>query len=342
MRRTELVLIVGLAGLAIFNIGSAMTQAGALPILERITSTKPPEVERVAVKLSGRSANPAPEAWDLMEGGLPPGVDAATTGNFGGPERWVRNVSQPTLEPFLPDAGKATGAAMIVVPGGGLLGLAIDREGFAVARWLNQRGIAAFVLKYRVAALPADPKEALSELNRRIGEMVRQIRPGSATENEILLPLQREAMAAAQQDGLEAMRYVRAHAAQWKLSPRRIGIMGFSSGAAIAIGVALKADAASRPDLVVPIYGLMPDATAVPATVAPAFIAAAADDFAASFSFNIYNAWRAAGATAELHILENGGHDFGLLRQGKSSDQWPELFNHWLAAHGFETTPPVK
>src|SRR6478752_3143171 len=138
MNRTELMLTVGLAGLAIFNIGSAMTQAGALPILERITSTKPPEVERVAVKLSGRSANPAPEAWGLMEGGLPPGVDAATTGNFGGPELWVRNVSQPTLEPFLPDAGKATGAAMLVVPGGGLLGLAVDREGFAVARWLNQ------------------------------------------------------------------------------------------------------------------------------------------------------------------------------------------------------------
>jgi pimeloyl-ACP methyl ester carboxylesterase len=86
----------------------------------------------------------------------------------------------------------------------------------------------------------------------------------------------------------------------------------------------------------------MPDATAVPATVAPAFIAAAADDFLASFSFNIYNAWHAAGATAELHILENGGHNFGLLHQGKSSDQWSGLFDHWLAAHGFETTPTAK
>jgi acetyl esterase/lipase len=217
--------------------------------------------------------------------------------------------------------------------------LAIDREGYSVAKWLNQLGIAAFVLKYRLAPTPPDPLQASMRIAERVKESALrlQARAGGGRVIDLLSEEQRNAMFAAREDGLEAVRYVRAHAAQWGLSSNYIGIVGFSAGALTAVDVALKSDATSRPDLVAPIYGALSDTTEVPSSAPPAFIAVAGDDVMVSLSMEMYSAWRANGATAELHVLENGGHGFGMLHQGKRSDQWPELFDHWLAAHGFET-----
>jgi acetyl esterase/lipase len=96
-------------------------------------------------------------------------------------------------------------------------------------------------------------------------------------------------------------------------------------------------DAASRPDLVVAIYGALPDNdTAVPPGAPPVFVAAASDDvYPWSFSSATYSAWRAAGVSAELHIFEDGGHGFGMLHQRKSTDQWPGLLDTWLRSHRF-------
>jgi acetyl esterase/lipase len=258
-------------------------------------------------------------------------------GNFGGPELWVRNVSQPTLRPFPPAAAKATGAAMVVVPGGAFMGLAMDREGYSVAAWLNQRGIAAFVLKYRLAPTPASPEEAAAEFARRLRESVDRLPKAHTTFSGAFSPDQRAAISAAREDALEAVRYVRQNAATWHLSTNRIGIMGFSAGAITALSVATTSDAASRPDLVAAVYGGLADDPPVPSTVPPIFIAAAADDPVAQYCPTIYEAWHMAGAEAELHILATGGHGFGTLHQGKSSDQWLDLFDHWLAAHEFDS-----
>ena len=106
-----------------------------------------------------------------------------------------------------------------------------------------------------------------------------------------------------------------------------------------AIEEVQKADTASRPDLVAVIYGFPPNPNPVPATAPPAFIAAAADDMATSAGIStVYGAWHSAGVPAELHVFEAGGHGFGVLHQGKSSDQWLSLFDHWLRAHGFEAS----
>jgi acetyl esterase/lipase len=287
--------------------------------------------EQAPIKLPGRIASAAPEVWERTAAGPPsPGVASAS-----GSELSVRNVSQPTLQPFLPDV--PTGAAMIVVPGGGFMTVTIEREGYSVAKWLNERGIAAFVLKYRVVQTSADARQASIQLANIVKESMQRIRTGGSTVSELLSEEQRKAMLAAQEDGLEAVRYVRASASKWGLSPDRIGIVGFSAGAVTVLNVVLKADAASRPDLVASLYGMPPSTAAIPTTAPPAFIAVAADDAAVSGSLAIYNAWRATGRIAELHILENGGHGFGMLHQGKSSDHWPQLFDYWLSAHGFET-----
>jgi acetyl esterase/lipase len=225
---------------------------------------------------------------------------------------------------------------MIIAPGGAFMELAIEREGYSIARWLHHRGIAAFVLKYRLEPMPADPQEALIEFAKQVTASMRRARPGGAVLIDLLSEQQSRALSAAEEDAREAIRYVRSHAAQWGLSMNRIGIVGFSAGAAIAVGSALNEDAASRPDLLASIYGALPDATPISTTTPPAFIAVAADDGFASYSLRLYSAWRAQGVSAELHVLENGGHAFGMLHQGKSSDHWLELFDHWLGAHGFE------
>jgi acetyl esterase/lipase len=295
----------------------------------------PPAAERGAIKLSGRMQNPNPEVWEKMQNGLPPGAAETGVANLGRPELWVRNVSQPTLAVFLPNPSKATGAAMIVAPGGGFMGLAIDREGYSVAHWLNQRGIVAFVLKYRLAPLPRDPQQALIQFNQTLADDMKRIVAPHASMKDAMSPSQRAAMFAGREDAIESIRYVRAHAAQWKLSANRIGIIGFSAGALTALGAALATDPASRPDLVAPIYGGIPDDLTVTAAAPPAFMAAAADDGVSALSLPAYTAWRAAGAPAELHVFESGGHGFGVTRQGKRSDQWSEVFGRWLIAHNF-------
>src|SRR3569833_3192726 len=139
----------------IFIFCSAASSSRADPPSE-ITKIETPKSELQAIRLPGETKNPSPEVWELLQLGLPPGA-GNDVGSFGKPEMWVRNVSKPTLLPLLPKVARSAGSAMIVVPGGGLMGLAIDREGYSVATWLNHRGIAAFVLKYRLIPMPSDP-----------------------------------------------------------------------------------------------------------------------------------------------------------------------------------------
>jgi acetyl esterase/lipase len=308
-----------------------------------MTPLAEPIWQQPAIRLSGHTKNPAPELWVRMEDGLPPGAGPTGVAKLGRPELWVWNVSEPTLTPFLPERSQASGAAMIVLPGGAFMGLAIDREGFDVAHWLNQRGITAFVLKYRVAPLPADPQQALTRFSNELASMMQRAQTlgSGAGLAQMQSPEVRAATEAAREDGLEAVRFVRTHAAQWGIDPHRIGVVGFSAGAITAAGLTLTADAASRPDLVAPIYGMLPRKQEVPNGAPPAFFAVAADDMITTAAVAAFQAWRANGAVAELHVLESGGHGFGVLQQGKSSDQWTFLFDHWLTTRGF-VSPQVS
>jgi len=235
--------------------------------------------------------------------------------------RITRNVTNPTLTVFLPNPDVATGTGVIVCPGGAHHFLAVDHEGYDVARWLNERGIAAFVLKYRVIPTP-DDDAAFLEAQSRISERLRELLP---THWPLVLA-----------DGQQAVRLVRQNAPMWRLHSDRIGIMGFSAGGHLAAGVALAADAGSRPDFVAPIYGALWDSTVVvPVDAPPLFTALASDEpIAVKPCLALYTAWQAAGRSAELHIYAQGGHGFGMVRQDLPSDGWIERFSAWLAGQG--------
>ncbi len=245
-----------------------------------------------------------------------------------GRPRWedsplVRNVSEPVLIPFLPEPSIAMRTGVVVCPGGGFHFLMIDKEGTDVARWLNERGVAAFVLKYRLVPTPDDDAaflEQASNLNQRRAQ-IEQVRP------------------AATADGLQALRVIRREAPRWGIARDRLGILGFSAGGAVAAGVATTYDAESRPNFAAPIYGAW-DGTTVAPDAPPLFVAAASDDplVDAEVSARLYSAWKAAGRSAELHLYAQGGHGFGLRRQGFPSDHWIERFWEWLEAQGLIRT----
>jgi acetyl esterase/lipase len=222
----------------------------------------------------------------------------------------VFNVVTPTLTAFLPERSKATGTGVIVAPGGAFVALAIDLEGNEVARWLQERGIAAFVLKYRIV--------------EKRGEGI----PAGLNMDEA----GRYGIA----DGIQALRVVRQHAAEWGLSPGRIGFLGFSAGAMVTSGVLLQEDPAARPSFAAMIYGApfgaMPP---IPAKLPPMFLAWAQDDTQAREPVvKFYDALAAAGHKPEAHIFSAGGHGFGLRKHGTSSDHWIDDLYAWLEAQG--------
>jgi acetyl esterase/lipase len=225
----------------------------------------------------------------------------------------VTNVVQPTLTVYLPESSNGTG--VIVCPGGGFNHLVMGKEGDEIARWLNSIGIAAFVLKYRIA---------------RTGDEVAGD-PAKLRERALaVIPL---ALADAQQ----AMRLVRSHATEWGIARNRIGIMGFSAGGRVTTELALQHDAESRPDFAATIYGGVPPTITVPADAPPLFLAHADDDERAptlATSIRLYSAWKAANVPAELHIYSRGGHGFALRRIGMPVNNWTDRFHDWLESQG--------
>ena len=233
----------------------------------------------------------------------------------------VRNVTRPTLTPFLPKSG-ATGAAVIVAPGGGFLGLAIEKEGWQVARYLADHGIAAFVLKYRVLPTPASQGEFVDKLTRAIHGEPSDIRPPEDTPDE------------AYADGLAALRYVRAHAAEYGVDARRVGFMGFSAGGFLTRSL-VERSGADMPAFAAPIYPNMA-AIVVPANAPPMFIAMAADDFLLKRvkGLPLPESYLAASKPLELHLFASGDHGFGPGVAGTPSENWMDLLVKWLRLRG--------
>jgi acetyl esterase/lipase len=274
------------------------------------------------------SAPAEPDAIPLYGDKTPGSADTEVWGRMGGTSLGVRNVTRPTLTPVLPDPAKATGAAVIVAPGGAFMGLAMEHEGWAVARALADRGIAAFVLKYRLIATPRDSAEA----DRFMGSMM--MKEVAAPMDGALL---KQSFAPA--DAKAALAMVRAGATKWQIDPARVGIIGFSAGAMTARRVALDPDPVVRPAFVGYIYGPQ-DAEAVPADAPPLFNAIALDDMLfPSKGFPIAAAWLAAKRPVEIHGYQTGNHGFGLGRPGTSNRLLIDEFVAWLAMNKFLSAP---
>jgi len=259
---------------------------------------------------------PGSENWTWNESEMKiPGSDA----------RFVYNVSNPTLTVFKADSAIATGTAVIICPGGAFQFLSIDNEGYLVAHWLNEHGITAFILKYRLSH---------SETDNPFQELIAKM-PNSEKFNEEIKPIVSMAIS----DGKAAISYVRKHAAEYGISENKIGIMGFSAGGTVTSGIAYTYDAESRPDFIAPIYPYVGsfDKSNVPVDAPPMFILAASDDM---FGFHkhcvlLYNDWVNAKKSAELHIYAKGDHGFGMTKKDLPVDSWIERFADWLEMLGF-------
>jgi dienelactone hydrolase len=145
------------------------------------------------------------------------------------------------------------------------------------------------------------------------------------------------AITLAEEDGRQAIRYVRQHAAEWSLDPHRIGIIGFSAGGGVVMGPVMQHDAASRPDFAAPIYPAYRTATPVPDDAPALFIVIADDDklISPNSSARLYMAWHSAHKSAELHIFRQGEHGFGMKKQNQPVGEWVNLFYAWLQSSGF-------
>ena len=274
---------------------------------------------------AGYAQPPAVPKADLLWPGGAPGAQG------------TEDIDKPTLAPFVVPAGRGTGTAVIVCPGGGYSGLSMDKEGVQIAQWLNSLGVSAFVLKYRLGPKYHHPVE--------LG------------------------------DAQRAIRTVRSKAAEYRLLPDRIGIMGFSAGGHLASTAGTHFDAgdsaagdpidrvSSRPDFLVLCYpvisfgafahqgskrnllGENPDPqlveslsneTQVTAQTPPTFLFHTNADAGVPVENSVlfYSALRKAGVPAELHIYERGPHGVGLAQTDEALSSWPARLADWLRIHG--------
>lgn len=296
----------------------------AAPALGQVPSSAPmqmpPNMDRTLLPLPLE-----PNAIPLDTGGVP-GMPPEVWEKFMG-QPTARNVSRATLTPFLPARAKATGAAVIVLPGGGFYGLSMVAEGSAVAKWLADRGIAAFVLKYRINPTPV----AVPELNSFIQKtMMASI----AAKGRLDFPIPPQSLA----DGQAALRLVRAHAAKWGVDTKRVGMVGFSAGAILTLSTVL-AKEGEKPDFVGLIY---PDMATVdvPKDAPPLFISIAIDDpLFGGKGFGLAESWTRARRPVELRAYQKGGHGFGLGVPGTTTTDWAPGFVNWLQMNGVVKVP---
>lgn len=276
------------------------------------------QVSALAVALAAALSAPA-TAQDVIPlwPGTAPGSEgqaAEETVRVENGEHIVSVIHRPTITAYIPDEAMATGAAVVVMPGGGHTELWIDHEGYRVAEWLQARGVAAFVLKYRLARAP-----------------------GST------YTVEEESLA----DAGRAVRLIRSRAEEWGIDPERIGVMGFSAGAQLAALAGTRFDGgdaaasdpverrSSRPDFMGLIYGFgdmeLSDDTP------PAFLLAGENDFP-SISEGVartYLDMLAADVPVELHVLTGVPHGFGMRWHNTPAvAAWPDMFLRWLGALG--------
>ena len=250
----------------------------------------------------------------------------------GRPWIWVSDVSRPTMTVYAP-TGKNTGVAVVVFPGGGFEGLAIDLEGTEVCDWLTSKGITCVLLKYRVPSLPYD--------------WHCKCRPDDLAKSTLAL-----------EDAQRTVRLVRFRAAEWHIDPHKVGVLGFSAGGYLVAEISTNfehrlytpVDAADkescRPDFAVNVYpghlwvggdayGLNPNVPVTPQTP-PTFLVQAEDDHVDGVNQSVayYIALKNAGVPVEMHLYAHGGHAFGLRHTRLPITGWPGLVETWLRTIG--------
>jgi endo-1,4-beta-xylanase len=277
------------------------------------------------------SANPTfadlPMAVPLWAAGAPGSEGQPSAEQF----RWANfettwypvasHITNPSIIPYLPAPENATGAAVIICPGGGHQYLSLEHEGNAVGKWLSAHGVAGFVLKYRLAREPGSPYQV---------------------DVHALMDAQR------------AIRTVRSRAREWDVNPAAVGIMGFSAGGEVALlaatrfGNPVKGSSDSvdaldcRPDFQALFYPGIPRTQLMVTQRTPqAFLCSASNDqfHLTTPMVRLYLDLEAAGVPAEMHVFADGGHGFGIRDQDRPVYAWMQLFMAWLGDRGLLRKP---
>jgi acetyl esterase/lipase len=275
----------------------------------------PAEPGAIPLGTGGVKDQPAKESWFRQWG-----------------EPMVRNVSDATLTPFLPDPAKANGTAVIVAPGGGFRWLSINNEGWKIAKALNAQGVTAFVLKYRLIPTPSTLDGLKESMNRIFAPATPPAGDGVAAATPPGPPARD--LSSQQADAEAAYALIVRNAGQWHVDTKRIGMMGFSAGAGLTMQCELHSTT-MKLAFIAPIYGGQ-GAVDVPKDAPPLFVALAADDpLMFHGDFGLIKSWWEAKRPVEFHLYQNGGHGFGMGYPNHPTHWWFEVFTHWLDVNGF-------
>jgi acetyl esterase/lipase len=320
-----MVAVLGLGALSIMQFSCAVALAGFLlaPVCEGT---------ELGAQPAGWQPSPGHTQIPIWPGAAPdaqsvPGPEIQAQGA-------VTNVTRPTMTVYAPD-GKNTGAAVVVFPGGGFQVLAIDLEGTEVCEWLAARGVTCVLLKYRV---PSKPYSWACDC-----------RPHNMSLSTPSL-----------EDAQRTVRLVRSHAAEWRIDPHKLGVLGFSAGGYLVAQVSTRfktrlyapVDAAdqesSRPDFAIAIYpghlalaensiALNPNIKShITPQTPPTFLLQNEDDHVDGIedALSYYMGLKTANVPVELHAYAQGGHAFGLRPSKLPVSGWPQLVEKWLGTIG--------
>lgn len=261
-------------------------------------------------------AAPGSEDWTWEEVTLPNGV---------------MNVTTPTLTVYRPE--KPNGISVVVCPGGAFMILSVKTEGEDLAKKLNEQGITAVVLRYR-----------LHELDEKTGAIFQQtMTDPAASVEDMMETLTGKASLDAMRDALHAMAELRRNASKYGIDPHKIGIQGSSAGGCVVLSVALSAKTElERPDFVVDTYGYQGMVRGNEQPSMPLFIVAASDDQTLPVKYNAlltYHQWLRAGQPVEMHLYQQGGHGFGgKPATGTALDNWTDVLCSWLKTNIYPET----
>jgi acetyl esterase/lipase len=248
--------------------------------------------------------------------------------SFNGAEWWLRNTNRPSVSVYPATNDSPTGAAALVIPGGGFQFVSMSNEGWPIAQRLAAQGITAVVLKYRTAPTPRSDDDFFEFMGRLFSGRI---------DPESLRAQRARAVSEAKADAQLALAWINENAAQYAIDSSRVGILGFSAGAMTAMAVVLDPDGGDPPAFLGAIYGDL-GSVAPPKDPMPLFVAIASDDpLLGHQSFGLIEDWHGAGGSTELHWYQGGGHGFGSFSKGTTSDRWFDQFTAWLIAEGFTT-----
>lgn len=300
--------VFGFILLLFISLPPVLAQDGTIYPLEA-----PAEPNAISLGTGGVEGQTAPETWFRQWG-----------------DPMARNISHATLTPFLPDPDKANGAAVIVAPGGGFRWLSMGNEGWEVAEALAAKGIAAFVLKYRLHPTPASLDGFRESMNRTFSAAADTSGPSPEKE-----PRARPQwnLSDQLQDAEAAYELIVKRAKEWGIDTSRLGMIGFSAGAGLTMHATLNSRS-MKLAFIGPVYGGMGPVD-VPEDAPPMFNVIASDDFLFRGQFEVIKSWFEAGVPVEFHLYQNGGHGFGLGNPDRTSNRWFDAFIHWLDVNGF-------